>query len=162
MNGHEFANIASLEADLWAAADNLRANSKLTAGEYCMPVLGVIFLRHASNRYNTALAEIQAAQAAGKMPKRPLTSADFKKRHALKLPEAARYETLLALDTDTDRGAALVKAMEAIEREFPPLQGHLPKDYPRFESNLLESLLRVFDSDTLRTASGDLFGRINE
>lgn len=60
----------------------ISANSKLTAGEYCMPVLGVIFLRHATNRYNDALREIQAEQAARKMPKRPLTAAAFKKRRA--------------------------------------------------------------------------------
>ena len=64
-----FKDIEKLESDLWDAADNLRANSKLTAGEYCMPVLGVIFLRHATNRYKDALREIQADQAAGKMPK---------------------------------------------------------------------------------------------
>src|SRR5438876_985721 len=39
------ANIEALQAHLWDAADNLRANSKLTANEYCMPVLGIIFLR---------------------------------------------------------------------------------------------------------------------
>ena len=60
MSHTQLANIEHLEADLWDAADNLRANSKLTAGEYCMPVLGVIFLRHATNRYNEALREIQA------------------------------------------------------------------------------------------------------
>ena len=78
----DLANIEHLEADLWDAADNLRANSKLTAGEYCMPVLGVIFLRHATNRYTEALREIQADQAAGKMPKRAHIQADFKKRRA--------------------------------------------------------------------------------
>src|SRR5690349_12962133 len=61
-------NIEDLETDLWAAADNLRANSKLTSSEYCMPVLGVIFLRHATNRYEAAAAQIAADQAAGKMP----------------------------------------------------------------------------------------------
>lgn len=86
----DLANIEQLEAQLWDAADNLRANSKLTAGEYCMPVLGVIFLRHATNRYNEALREIQADQSAGKMPKRSLTAADFKKRRALMLPKEAR------------------------------------------------------------------------
>lgn len=68
MTGNQLANIERLEADLWSAADNLRANSKLTAGEYCMPVLGVIFLRHATNRYHQARREIEADQAAGKMP----------------------------------------------------------------------------------------------
>jgi type I restriction enzyme M protein len=162
MNGHEFAEIEKLEATLWDAADNLRANSKLTANEYCMPVLGVIFLRHATNRYNEALREIQADQAVGKMPKRKLTSADFKSRRALMLPESARYETLLALPKGTDLGAALVQAMEAVEDDFPALRGQLPKEYPKFETALLEDLLRVFDRDILRRASGDVFGRINE
>ncbi len=162
MNGDEFRGIERLEASLWDAADNLRANSKLTAGEYCMPVLGVIFLRHATNRYNEALREIRADQAAGQIPKRPLTPADFKKRRALLLPETARYDHLLALDRGEDLGKALVAAMEAIEADFPALQGQLPKDYTRFESGLLENLLRTFDSEILRRASGDVFGRINE
>ena len=62
-------NISKIEDSLWEAADQLRANSKLTSSEYCMPVLGVIFLRHATNRYRDALVEIQAAQAA--MPVAP-------------------------------------------------------------------------------------------
>ncbi|PTY01858.1 DNA methyltransferase [Opitutaceae bacterium EW11] len=156
------ANLEQLEADLWDAADNLRANSKLTAGEYCMPVLGVIFLRHATNRYHEALRAIETDQAAGKMPKRRLTAADFKMRRALPLPAAARYDELLKLPKGADLGAALVDAMNAIERDFEALRGQLPKDYTRFESTLLEDLLRVFDSETLRTASGDVFGRINE
>jgi type I restriction enzyme M protein len=162
MGQNQLANIERLETDLWDAADNLRANSKLTAGEYCMPVLGVIFLRHATNRYNDALREIQADQAAGKMPKRPLTAADFKKRRALMLPKEARYDALLALPKGANLGTALVEAMNAVERDFAPLLNQLPKDYAKFENSLLEDLLRVFDSETLRTASGDVFGRINE
>jgi type I restriction enzyme M protein len=162
MTVNQLANIEQLEASLWDAADNLRANSKLTAGEYCMPVLGVIFLRHATNRYAEALREIQTEQAAGKIPKRPLTAADFKKRRALLLPKEARYDELLKLPQGSDLGAALVEAMNAIERDFEPLRGQLPKDYTKFENTLLEDLLRVFDSETLRAASGDIFGRINE
>src|SRR6202142_379585 len=105
----QLANIERLETDLWDAADNLRANSKLTAGEYCMPVLGVIFLRHATNRYNEALPAIQEDHAMGEMPKRPLTAADFKKRRALLLPKEARYDTLLALPKGSNLGEALVK-----------------------------------------------------
>ncbi len=162
MSENPLAQLAQLEASLWDAADNLRANSKLTAGEYCMPVLGVIFLRHATNRYHEALREIQADQAAGQMPKRPLTAADFKKRRALLLPPAARYDTLTALPKGADLGSALVDAMNAIERDFEPLLNQLPKDYAKFDNTLLEDLLRVFDSQTLRTARGDVFGRINE
>jgi type I restriction-modification system DNA methylase subunit len=65
-------DIEKLEATLWEAADNLRANSHKSSSEYCMPVLGVIFLRHATNRYDAACGEIAREQAAGKMPKRPL------------------------------------------------------------------------------------------
>src|SRR5437016_8877584 len=106
-------NLAQFETHLWDAADNLRANSKLTANEYCMPVLGIIFLRHATNRYNEALRDIESEQAAGRMPKRPLTAADFKKRRALMLPKEARYNELLDLPKGTDLGSALVKAMDA-------------------------------------------------
>ena len=64
-------DIEKLEADLWEAADNLRANSKLTSSDYFMPVLGIIFLRHAANRFEAATRQIQADQDAGRMPKRP-------------------------------------------------------------------------------------------
>ena len=159
---HALHNLAKIEASLWEAADQLRANSKLTAGEYCMPVLGVIFLRHASNRFDAALKAIHADQASGKMPKRALTKADFIKRRALMLPKAAHYNALLDLPSGSNLGAALVAAMEAIEADFEPLSGQLPRDYDRFDNKLLEDLLRNFDSEALRTASGDVFGRIYE
>jgi len=85
MSASAFQNISKIEDSLWEAADQLRANSKLTSSEYCMPVLGVIFLRHATNRYQAALQAIQADQATGKMPKRPLVKGDFIKRRALML-----------------------------------------------------------------------------
>jgi type I restriction enzyme M protein len=162
MTANAFHNIAQIETSLWEAADQLRANSNLTATEYSMPVLGVIFLRHATNRYQTALQAIEAAQAAGTMPKRPLVKGDFIKRRALMLPEAARYDTLLNLPSGASLGGALVAAMNAIEADFAPLQGSLPKDYDRFDNKLLENLLRCFDSEALRNATGDVFGRIYE
>ena len=156
----QFSSWSKLEADLWEAADNLRANSKLTSTEYCMPVLGVIFLRHAANRFEAATRQIQADQAAGRMPKRKVTKHDYIQRRALWLPENARYEYLIA--THDDRSNALIEAMNAIENDFPPLQGVLPKEYNIFEPTVLEDLLRLFDSESLRMASGDVFGRIYE
>lgn len=161
-NSDPLRDIEKVQARLWDAADQLRANSKLTSSEYCMPVLGIIFLLHATNRYNAALKDIQDDQKSGKMPKRPLVMSDFKKRSALMLPEVARYDYLLNLPSETNLGTALVTAMNAIEVEFEPLAGQLPKDYDRFESKLLEDLLRCFDTEALRTASGDVFGRIYE
>jgi len=155
-------DIEKLEDSLWAAADNLRANSKLTSSEYCMPVLGIIFLRHATNRYEAASAQITEEQASGAMPKRPRVKGDFLKRRALMLPKEAQYGELVRLPKGANLGKALVEAMEAIERDFEPLREQLPKDYEKFGNDLLEEMLRVFDSATLREATGDVFGRIYE
>jgi type I restriction enzyme M protein len=162
MTSTSLQNIEQLEADLWAAADQLRANSKLTSSEYCMPVLGIIFLRHATNRYEDAVRQIAADQADGTMARRTPMKADFLKRRALLLPREARYGALRALSQGSNLGSALVQAMDAIERDFEPLLNVLPKEYDKFENGLLEDLLRIFDSATLRTARGDVFGRIYE
>ena len=78
--------IERFEADLWKIADGLRANSNLASNEYFMPILGLIFLRHATNRYYAALKAIEADKASGRMPDRPLVEADFTHRRALMLP----------------------------------------------------------------------------
>ena len=154
--------IEQFEADLWKVADNLRANSNLASNEYFMPILGLIFLRHATNRYYEAKAAIEDDRAAGRMPERPLVEADFTRRRALMLPEPARYDVLLELPKDGNLGAAVTGAMETVEDHFPPLAGQLPKDYEHFEDDALEEMMRTFDSEALRTASGDVFGRIYE
>ena len=162
MIADHLTGIGQFEADLWKIADNLRANSNLASNEYFMPILGLIFLRHATNRYYEAAAAIEEDRAAGKMPERPLVEADFTRRRALLLPEAARYDVLLQIPKDGELGAAVTAAMDAVEEHFPPLAGQLPKDYERFEDDVLEEMLRTFDSEALRTASGDVFGRIYE
>ncbi len=162
MIADHLAGIEKFEADLWKIADDLRANSGLASNEYFMPILGLIFLRHATNRFYEAKAAIDGDKAAGRMPDRTLIEADFTRRRALMLPEAARYDALLKRPKDGKLGAALTAAMEAVEATFSPLAGQLPKDYERFDDDLLERMLRMFDSEGLRTASGDVFGRIYE
>lgn len=154
--------LEKFESELWKVADDLRANSNLASNQYFMPILGLLFLRQASNRYQEAAKAIAADQAAGKMPKRPLKDADFTARRAMNLPDKARFENLLKLEKGADLGAAINAAMEEVEKHFPPLQGQLPKDYARFQNEVLERMLRTFDTETLRTASGDVFGRIYE
>ena len=162
MTADHLIGIERFEAALWKVADNLRANSNLASNEYFMPILGLIFLRHATNRYYAAVAAIEEDKAAGRMPDRPLVEADFTRRRALMLPEPARYDVLLEMPKDGNLGAAVTAAMEAVEDHFPPLAGQLPKDYERFEDDVLEEMMRTFDSEALRTASGDVFGRIYE
>ena len=161
VDGH-FDGIEQFEAGLWEVADNLRANSNLASNEYFMPIFGLIFLRHATNRYYEAKAAIEKDFATGRMPERPLIKEDFTHRRAMMLPEAARYDVLLEMRKDGNLGAAVTAAMEEVEEHFPPLKGQLPKDYEHFEDDVLEQMMRTFDSEALRTASGDVFGRIYE
>lgn len=46
--------LEEFEAALWKIADNLRANSNLASNEYFMPIMGLLFLRQATNRYRAA------------------------------------------------------------------------------------------------------------
>ncbi len=95
MIADHLTEIEQFGADLWKMADDLRANSGLASNEYFMPIMGLLFLRQATNRYYAALAAIEADKAAGKMPDRPLIDADFRRRRAMMLPEAARYDVIL-------------------------------------------------------------------
>jgi type I restriction enzyme M protein len=124
-------NLAQFESDLWEAADNLRANSKLTSSDYFMPVLGIIFLRHAANRFDAATAQIKADQAAGKMANRKIRADDYIRRRALWLHEPARYDYIMDKAGVDPAGLPklVTEAMAAIEADFEPLQGVLPKDY---------------------------------
>lgn len=162
MIADHLTEIDQFDADLWKMADDLRANSGLASNEYFMPIMGLLFLRQATNRYYEARAAIEADKAAGRMPDRPLKEADFTRRRAMMLPEAARYDVILDQPKDGKLGQALTAAMEAVEEHFPPLAGQLPKDYEKFDDELLESMMRKFDTEALRTASGDVFGRIYE
>ncbi len=162
MSADHFIGIEKFEADLWKLADGLRANSNLASNEYFMPIMGLIFLRHATTRFYEARAAIEADKVAGRMPNRPLVEGDFQRRRALMMPDSACFDALLKQKKDGSLGAALTAAMEAVEAAFPPLAGQLPKDYERFEDDVLEGMLRMFDAEGLRTASGDVFGRIYE
>lgn len=157
-------NIEKIENSLWEAADNLRANSKLTSSDYFMPVLGVIFLRHAANRFDTATRLIEEDRASGKMPKRKVVPEDYISRRALWLPEPARYDYIMdqAAISGSDLPQLVVNAMVAIETAFQPLQGVLPKDYGIFEPKVLEDLMRLFNSEEIKRATGDIFGKIYE
>ena len=101
------ADIKKLESELWEAADDLRANSKLTSQQYCMPVLGLIFLRYAWGRFKRADAQIDAdrAQMTGRKP--PKEPADYTAKGAMFIPEEARYDYLLNLPDGANTGKAV-------------------------------------------------------
>ena len=90
-------NIRKLEAELWESADLLRAGSKLTSNQYCMPVLGLIFLRYAYSRFKLVEAEILKDRPMRGGRVLPVEASDFASRSALFLPREAQYAYLVTL-----------------------------------------------------------------
>lgn len=157
-------NTHQMEKELWEAADQLRANSKLTAAEYSMPVLGLIFLRHADNRYKQFLDEIELSIPA-RIPaaqREELIKLEFQGKAAMYLPDAARYDYLAELPKGETVGQKIDEAMELIEKEYPVLSVALPLGYTAFEPDLLAEIIKIFNRDSLKKATGDVFGRIYE
>ena len=94
-------NHNAIENRLWDSADELRANSKLKASEYSVPVLGLIFLRYADHKFGQA--ERDLARTARRQP----AKADYQARGVLYLPEPARFSRLLNLPEGEDVGKAV-------------------------------------------------------
>ena len=65
-------NSNQIEKRLWDAADELRANSKLKSSEYSIPVLGLIFLRYADQKFAAAQKELEGKGCFLPSRKRPL------------------------------------------------------------------------------------------
>lgn len=154
--------LKKLETDLWEAADQLRANSKLTATEYTMPILGLIFLRQASNRYDQVKQDVEQTLPVRNGRRMALTKEMFLAKATLYLPPTAHYDYIAQLPKGADLGAAIDQAMREIEAEHESLSGVLPKTYTLFEKELLESIIRIFNKEALKTATGDVFGKIYE
>lgn len=155
-------NIRKLEAELWESADLLRAESKLTSQEYCMPVLGLIFLRYAYSRFRFVEAEILKNRPSRNGRVMPVEAIDFQQKSALFLPEEARYEYLLNLPDDANIGEKVNRAMELVEAQSEQLNGVLPKTYTSFKNDLLRELLRIFNNSALNEIQDDIIGRIYE
>ncbi len=157
-------NIQQLENELWDAADQLRANSKLTAAEYSMPVLGLIFLRHADNRFKAYLPDIEAdiPERVPATQREALIKLGFQGKAAIYLPEKARFDRIANLPQGADVGSVIDEAMDVIEEEYEVLKGALPRGYSTFEPDLLADLVKIFDRPAIKAATGDVFGRIYE
>lgn len=169
-------NIKKLEADLWESADLLRSGSKLTSNQYCMPVLGLIFLRYAYSRFKKVEAEIQKNRPIRGGHALPVEASDFAEKSALFLPKEAQYSYLVNLPSNipaqnltsvtgqkmNSLGEVVNNAMDLVEAQSEQLSGVLPKEYTMFSDDLLGELLRIFNNDALDDVGGDVIGRIYE
>jgi len=159
----QLEHIEAIERRLWSAADTLRANSTYASNEYFLPVMGLIFLRHAYSRYLAVREAIEAGLPRRGGVARPLTKEDFSQRSAIFLRPAAQFDTLVALTDADDRARAIIEAMESIEADYENLRGVLPKgEYQELDNAVLGQLLRTLNPDELKRVSGDVFGRIYE
>lgn len=169
-------NIRKLESDLWESADLLRAGSKLTSNQYCMPVLGLIFLRYAYSRYKMVEREILQGRPSRGGRVMPVEANDFAAKSALYLPKEAQYDYLLNLPDNisaaglvakdghsmTSLGEVVNNAMQLIEDQSEQLVGVLPNRYTDFSDEILSELLRIFNNAALDEVGGDIIGRIYE
>ncbi|MCQ2219350.1 MAG: type I restriction-modification system subunit M [Paludibacteraceae bacterium] len=155
-------NIRKLEADLWESADLLRAGSKLTSSQYCMPVLALLFLRYAYSRFKMVEAELLKNRPSRGGRVMPVEPSDFAAKSALFLPREAQFDYLVNLSDDQPLGEAVNHAMTLVEEQSEQLTGILPKSYTMFSDELLRELLRIFNNKTLDEIGGDVIGRIYE
>jgi len=151
------ANHTEVEKRLWEAADELRANSKLKSSEYSVPVLGLIFLRYADQKFSDAEKKLTASGSG----RRRIGKIDYQAQGVLYIPEKARFATLLNLPEGADIGKAINDGMKAIESENEDLKDVLPKTYNALDKSLLISLLKNFSSIPMMI-EGDAFGKIYE
>lgn len=159
--------LKQLEDSLWQAADKLRVDSGLKASEYATPILGLIFLRFASIKYNKVKPEIEKELEAQK------NSRLQRQKHEIAidkcgfyLPPEAEYDYLLNLPEKEDIARAIRVAMEKIELYKPELKDSLPKDeYFKLvtdqDKTLPKTLLKYF-KDIPEDATGDVFGKVYE
>ena len=169
-------SIRKLEAELWESADLLRAGSKLTSNQYCMPVLGLIFLRYAYSRFKLVEAEILSNRPSRGGRVLPVEASDFAAKSALFLPKEAQYDYLVNLPANiaaagllsrdghpmNSLGEVVNNAMTLVEEQSEQLAGVLPKDYTIFSDELLSELLRIFNNSAMDDVGGDVIGRIYE
>ena len=159
----QLEHIEAIEKRLWTAADTLRANSNYASNEYFLPVMGLVFLRHAYSRYLGVKDAIEAGLSTRGGKKRTLTKEDFSQKSAIFLRPAAQFDYIVGLPDGEDRAKALIRAMESIEDDYESLRGVLPKgEYQELDNTVLGQLLRTLNPDELKLVSGDIFGRIYE
>lgn len=128
-----------------------------------MPVMGLVFLRHAYSRYLSVKDEIIASlpTRGGKTPE--LTKKDFSKKSAIFLQPKAQFDYLVGLKDSDDRAKAIIDAMESIEGDYETLRGVLPKkEYRELNNEILGQLFRALNPEELKKVDGDVFGRIYE
>jgi type I restriction enzyme M protein len=150
------ANGNDIEKRLWAVADQLWANSGLRPSEFSTPVLGLIFLRYAENRFAEAEDRIGPV---GSGKRRKIGKEDYQAEGVIFLPPEARFSHLQSLPEGENIGRAINEAMQAIEEDNADLRGVLPHSYNEIENAILVELIKLLGPVEIE---GDVFGKVYE
>ena len=164
-----------LEDALWAAANQLRSN--MDAAEYKHVVLGLLFLKYISDKFDYHRANLETLvhdqTSDYYMPTEAARQAVLNDRDEYTaagvfwVPEGHRWSDLRNAAKQPDIGSRIDAAMEAIEKENPSLKGVLPKNFNRREltPTTLGGLIDIFSRDDLAAAEHqgmDVLGRVYE
>lgn len=147
------------EDAIWRAADKLRGN--LNASEYEGVVLGLIFLKYISDKFEAKFAELSEDEYADVEDKD-----EYEADGIFFVPQDARWSVISQAAHTPQIGKVIDDALEAIERENTKLKGVLPSNYarPELDKRRLGDVVDLFTNIHM-LASGDekdLLGRVYE
>ena len=147
------------EETIWRAADKLRGN--LNASEYEGVVLGLIFLKYISDRFDAKFEELSNDEYADVEDKD-----EYEADNVFFVPKDARWSVISLAAHTPQIGKTIDDALQAIERENTKLKGVLPSNYsrPELDKRRLGDVVDLF-SNIKMLASGDekdLLGRVYE
>ena len=147
------------EDAIWRAADKLRGN--LNASEYEGVVLGLIFLKYISDKFEAKYQELLEEPDADVEDKD-----EYEADNVFFVPQEARWQVISLAAHTPQIGKVIDDALEAIERENTKLKGVLPSNYarPELDKRRLGDVVDLFTNIHM-LASGDekdLLGRVYE
>jgi len=159
MAKNENTTSIGFEETIWRAADKLRGN--LDAAEYKSVVLGLIFLKYISDKFEAKYEELLADEYADAEDKD-----EYEAEGVFFVPDQARWNIIKEAAHTPQIGIVIDKALQAIEDENLSLKGVLPSSYarPELDKRRLGDVVDLFTNIKMH-ASGDekdLLGRVYE
>lgn len=147
------------EKQLWDAADVLRGN--MDAADYKNVVLGLIFLKYLSDRFDERYREL-VAEGYGDEEDRDC----YLEQNVFFVPEEARWASIAKEAHTPEIGQVIDNAMRAIERENDALKEVLPKNFarPELDKRRLGEVVDLFTNVQMSDGESevDLLGRAYE
>lgn len=151
-------NEEKIENILWDSANKLRGG--LSASDYMHVVLGLIFLKYLSDKFNVRYQELVKEGKGYENDKD-----EYIQNMVFWIPEKSRWEYISKFSNSEELGKVLDDAFIEIEKENAELKNILPKTYSKLEvdQRRLGELIDLFTNKLdLSHSSGDFIGKVYE